>query len=66
MCFGSNNFTDDEIREDIRKQIYGVSEQFLDDFMAIREKYPNQPYITEIISKLVGENSLFIGVNHFH
>lgn len=63
MCSGSEKFTDEmriELKQQLRDDINGAGEQFIDDFIFIREKVQDNNFArVALCDSLVNEIYLF-------
>lgn len=69
MCFGMNEERKNKIRQNIRENFHGAGERFIDDVLAIFEKYGNDSYVDGRFDEdLVSETFLtdFFFANSFH
>lgn len=62
--------TADRLGKRIRESVHEVSEQFVDDFLAIREKYPNDQNVIkkmdDLVSEIFNTQYCFFEKNIFH
>lgn len=67
ICVASNEWaeTRNELGKNFRKSIYGVGEQFVDDFLAIADKFQNNSYVVNSVGGAIVSETFPISYSIF-